>query len=215
MSEKKTVLIADDHELVQEGISRILQEHYEIVAQVTDGRQLVEVIGTVQPDFALVDISMPGMNGVEAIRRIHPAAPGTKIVVVTQHNDRQYMRAAFAAGAVAYVLKRSAASELLTALEEAAAGRCYVSSVLQESIDPQRLNSEPNPAQLFGGQLTPRQREVVQLVAEGLSAKQIAHRLTISTKTVEFHKAAVMQQLGLKSTAELIRFAVETGVVHS
>ncbi|MBC7924713.1 MAG: response regulator transcription factor [Bryobacteraceae bacterium] len=124
------------------------------------------------------------------------------------------MRAAFTAGAHGYVLKQSAAIELLQAIEEVVLGRYFVSKALFQPDEAARFDPEINPGELFGGQLTPRQREVVQLVAEGCSAKQIAWRLSISTKTVEFHKAAVMQQLGFRSTAELIRFAIENGMVH-
>jgi len=208
------VVIADDHELVLEGISRILYDHYSIVGRANDGRTLVELVEQHHPDFVLVDISMPSLNGVEAIRRLRTVAPEAKVIVVTQHNDRQYMRAAFTAGAVGYVLKHAAASELLEAMKTANAGQYFVSPSLLSAGELSRFEPTANPGELFGGKLTARQREVVQLVAEGLPAKQIAFRLNISTKTVEFHKAAVMQQLGFHSTAELIRFAVETGIVH-
>ena len=208
------VVVADDHELVLEGITRILHDHYTVVGRANDGRTLIEQVEQHHPNFVLVDISMPSLNGVEAIRRIRTIAPETKVIVVTQHNDRQYMRAAFAAGAVGYVLKHAASSELLEAMKTASAGQYFVSPSLLNAGELSRFEPGANPGELFGGKLTARQREVVQLVAEGLPAKQIAFRLNISTKTVEFHKAAVMQQLNFHSTAELIRFAVETGIVH-
>jgi DNA-binding NarL/FixJ family response regulator len=180
-----------------------------------DGNELVRLAKELQPDFVLVDISMPLLNGVEATRRIRQVAPEAKVIVLTQHNDRQYMRAAFAAGACGYVLKQSAASELIEAMQEVQDGRYYVSKALLQPGEAARFDAHVNPGELFGGSLTPRQREVVQLVAEGHSAKQIAYLLNISTKTVEFHKAGIMQQLGLTSTAELIRYAVETGMVRS
>jgi len=208
------VIVADDHELVVEGITRILQDRCQILARANDGRTLVDLVEQHHPEFVLVDISMPSLNGVEAIRRIRAIAPDTKVIVVTQHNDRQYMRASFAAGASGYVLKHSAPVELLAAIEATSAGQYFVSPALLNAGELSRFEPSVNPGELFGGKLTARQREVVQLVAEGLPAKQIAFRLNISTKTVEFHKAAVMQQLGFHSTAELIRFAVETGIVH-
>jgi len=211
----KRVILADDHQLILDGLARLLQDHYEVVARATDGRGLVDLVDEHKPDFVLADISMPGLNGVEAIRRIRSISPGSRVIVVTQHNDRQYMRAAFGAGASGYVLKQSASSELLRAIEEITNDRYYISPLLLQPAEASRFDPTVNPGELFGGKLTARQREVVQLVAEGLPAKQIAFRLNISTKTVEFHKAAVMQQLGFRSTAELIRFAVETGMVHS
>jgi DNA-binding NarL/FixJ family response regulator len=214
-TEKKTVLLGDDHLLVLEGIAKILSDRFELAGMAQDGAEFVRLAKSLQPDFALVDISMPYLNGIEAVRRIRQLAPRTKVIVLTQHNDRQYMRAAFAAGASGYVLKQSAASELIQAIEEVQEGRYYVSKGLLQSGEAARLDPNVNPGELFGGSLTPRQREVVQLVAEGHSAKQIAFMLNISTKTVEFHKAGIMQQLGLTSTAELIRYAVETGIVRS
>ena len=215
MTDRPKVLLADDHRLVIEGIARVLQDAFELVGMATDGRELLQLAQDLQPDFALVDISLPLLNGVEAARRIRQVAPKTKVIMLTQHNDRQYMRAAFAAGACAYVLKQSAASELLDAIAEANAGRFYISKALLNAAEVPRFDPTVNPGELFGGSLTPRQREVIQLVAEGHSAKQIAYMLNISTKTVEFHKAGIMQQLGLTSTAELIRYAVESGMVRT
>ncbi|HYZ84579.1 MAG TPA: response regulator transcription factor [Bryobacteraceae bacterium] len=211
---RKRVMLADDHQLLLEGLSAVLEREYDLVGSATDGRTLVELAERCRPDFVLVDISMPVMNGIEALKRIHATMPDTRVVVVTQHEDRQYMRAAFAAGASGYVLKQSAASELLQALRAVCQGTFYVSPQLLQKKETTELDLRQNPVQLFGAQLTSRQREVVQLVAEGNSAKQIAHILNISTKTVEFHKATIMQQLGFRSTADMIRYAVETGIVR-
>jgi DNA-binding NarL/FixJ family response regulator len=158
---------------------------------------------------------MPLLNGIEAARQIHSAVPKCKIVFVTQQADRHYVRAAFRAGASGYVLKQSAAAELLAALHQALNGHFHISELLTRDIPEALLNPKHSPEALFGGSLTPRQREVLQLVAEGKAAKEIAEILKISPKTVEFHKASIMDELGLRTTAELTRYAIANGIVQS
>jgi DNA-binding NarL/FixJ family response regulator len=209
---KLRVLIADDHPLILEGLRRILEPAYEVVGAVSEGRTLVSEAERLRPDIVLLDIAMPLLNGVEATRQIGSKLPKTRIVVITQQTDRHYVRAALRAGALGYVIKQSAAADLLAALERASNGRYYVSESLAQHVPEALLDSRKSPEELFGGTLTPRQREVLQLVAEGKSAKEIADILRISPKTVEFHKASIMDALGLRTTAELTRYAVSHGI---
>ncbi len=209
------VLVADDHPLILEGFRRILEPRYEIVDTAVDGRALVAAAQRLRPEIVILDIGMPLLNGIEAARQIHGSLPKTKLVVVTQQSDRHYIQAAFRAGVSAYVVKQSASSELLTALDEALAGHYYITPSLAKDLPEFHLDPRRNPADLFGAELTPRQREVLQLLAEGKSAKEIAGVLRISTKTVEFHKACIMDVLGLRTTAELTRYAVANGIVGS
>jgi DNA-binding NarL/FixJ family response regulator len=156
---------------------------------------------------------MPLLNGMEAARQIHASAPNVKVVFLTQQSHRTYVEEAFRAGASGYILKQSAASELVSALHEVLSGRYYVTPAVAGADIAAQLNGVANPADLFGSRLTPRQREVLQLVAEGKAAKEIAGIIGISVKTVEFHKAAIMEELGLRTTAELTRYAMEHGIV--
>lgn len=199
-----TVLMADDHVLVAEGIGKLLEGNFELIGKVRDGFALVDAARELKPDLILADISLPGISGFDAARQILRDLPDSRIVFVTQHTETQFVREAIRLGALGYVVKQSASSELLTALQNAMAGRTYVSPVIpQETLLP---SDAADP-------LTPRQREVLCLVAEGMSAKQIAGVLNISTKTVEFHKAAVMERLGVRSTAQLTRYAVDHRLV--
>jgi len=156
---------------------------------------------------------MPVLNGMEAGRQIKSIAPAVKIVFITQRSEREYVQAAFRFGASAYVLKQSVAGEVVPAIREALAGRYYVTPSLLNGIPDALLNPNRNPSELFGGTLTVRQREVLQLVAEGKSNKEIAAVLNVSLKTVDFHKARLMDELGLRTTAELTRYAMEHGMV--
>lgn len=210
---RPTLILADDHAVVRDGLVRLLENDFQVLAAVGDGRALLDVAGRLRPEVIVFDIGMPLLNGIEAASQIRVVAPNAKIVFLTQFSGRDYVQAAFRLGASAYVLKNSAASELVAALREALAGRFYVSAELRENLPADTFNANANPAELFGGGLTPRQREVLQLVAEGKTAKEIAGVLKISTKTVEFHKSAIMDELGLRTTAELTRYAIEHGMV--
>lgn len=213
-ADKLRVLVADDHRLVLEGLVGILNRECEIVGTATTGREVVDLAERLDPDIVLMDVAMPLLNGIEAARQIKRSDRNTIIIFVTMQTSRDYVREAFDAGASGYVLKQAAAAELLNAIREVALGRFYVSPTLSERLTGDTLPSDVNPLKLFSA-LTPRQREVLQLVAEGKSAKEIALNLFISVKTVEFHKKHLMEQLNLKSTAELIRYAVEHGWVAS
>jgi DNA-binding NarL/FixJ family response regulator len=196
--------MADDHVLVAEGIGKLLEGNFELIGKVGDGFALVEAARELKPDLILADITLPGLGGLDAARQILRDFPDAKIVFITQHTELQYVREAIRIGALGYVVKQSASSELLTALQDALAGRTYISPVISQETLLASDAADP---------LTPRQREVLRLVAEGLSAKQIAGILNISTKTVEFHKAAVMERLGVRSTAQLTRYAVDHRLV--
>jgi len=213
MGAKKTrVLLADDHTLVLEGLTRILEPHVEVVGAAENGRDAVRMAADVQPDVALLDISMPMLNGIDAARRRPGAAPNAKIVFVTMHEDSDYIGEAFRAGGSGYVLKRSAGSELISAIQEVQSGRHYLTPLASpEALRPtQRRGREFHK---LAASLTARQREVLQLVAEGRAVKEIAVILEVSAKTVEFHKAALMERLRIHTTAELTRYAIEHGMI--
>ena len=211
---KPRVLIADDHRLVVEGLAKIVEQDCDLVGIVSNGREVVAAAIEKDPDVILLDITMPLLNGVEAARQIKLEKPNIKIIFVTMQLNRDYVREAFEAGGSGYVLKQAAASELLMAIQEVLDGRFFVSPMISDRY----LDGEPlvgkSPVKLFSS-LTSRQREVLQLVAEGKPAKEIAALLYISVKTVEFHKKHLLQELNLHNSAELIRYAVEHGWVGS
>lgn len=209
---KIRLVLADDHPLVAEGLKSILEPHFDVVGTASGGREAVEKAISLRAHAVLLDIGMPGLNGVEAARQIKTLAPKIKVIFVTQMEDRAYVRAAFQAGGSAYILKQAAPAEIVDGIRAALAGNLFISKSLRTPEMEALLQGAPNPTTLFGGQLTSRQREVLQLIAEGKSAKEIAGELGISTRTVEFHKNAMMSQLGLHTTAELTRYALQEGI---
>jgi len=212
---KARILLGDDHGLILEGLQSLLAQDFDVVGTASDGRDAVLKAERLKPDAVLLDISMPILNGMEAARQIKSFAPGVKILFITQKADREYVKAALRIGASGYILKQSVVGELVTALKEVLAGRYYVTSLLRNGT-PEALSSpQRNPVDLFGESLTPRQREVLQLVAEGKSNKEIATTLNVSVKTVDYHKARIMDDLGLRTTAELTRYAIEHGIVDA
>jgi DNA-binding NarL/FixJ family response regulator len=211
---RKRILLGDDHALLLEGLARLLETEFEVVGTALNGRTLLDMAERLNPDVVVIDIGMPELNGIEAGRRLAKLAPATKIVFVTQQLAPAYLHAAFSLGAMAYVAKQTAASELLTAIRMALRGQYYVTPLAgREASQFNRLNPERNPIEMFGSHLTPRQREVLQLVAEGKSTKEISSVLRISQKTVEFHRNSLMDELGLRTIAELTRYAVAQGIV--
>ncbi|MFQ5846344.1 MAG: response regulator [Candidatus Methylomirabilales bacterium] len=205
------VLLADDHRIVVEGLRSLLEPEFELVGTVEDGRALVGAAKELDPDVIVADISMPLLNGIEAARQLKKADSRAKVIFLTMHPDVTYATRAFEAGASGYVLKHSAPSELIAAIREALRGRTYVTpmiakDVLQSFMDRSRQRDDPLH------KLTLRQREVLQLIAEGWSAKEIASHLNISPRTVEFHKYRMMEDLGLRTNAELIQFAAKHGI---
>jgi len=213
MAKRPRVLLADDHTLVLEGLRRLLEDRCELVGMVEDGRALVEAAPKLSPDIVLLDISMPLLNGLDAARRLRTLVPDTRIIFLTMHADPTYASEAFDAGAAGYLLKRSAASELNVAIATVLAGRKYLTPLItSDALRASVPRSVAVPPTL--GRLTPRQREVLQLVAEGHTAKDIAARLGISVKTVEFHKAGIMDRLGVRTASELTKYAVAHGVTE-
>jgi DNA-binding NarL/FixJ family response regulator len=207
MDRKTRVLIAEDHTLMAEGLRKLLECEFESVATVGNGRELLDVVAASKPDIVLIDIGMPLLNGIEAARRFNTISPSTKVVIVTAHNEPQYVVEAFRAGATGFVLKRCAVSELVTAIRQVLSGHTYVTPLVEDlAVEAVRGPVRPGPA------LTIRQREVLQLVAEGCTAKEIANVLKLSVKTAVFHKMAIMDKLGLRTTAELTRYALEHGI---
>ncbi|MBV9267211.1 MAG: response regulator transcription factor [Acidobacteriaceae bacterium] len=209
---KSRVVVADDHTVVSEGVRGILERMgCQVVASVLDGRALISAVSELKPDLVVLDVSMPILNGIEAARRIRTQNRRVKLIVLSMHTDPVYVREAFRVGANAYVVKSAAVSELGKAVEEVMQGRNYMTS----RVNGSQLNAflSGPPSKSFGNELTERQREVLQLVAEGKTGKEIAEVLRISLKTVEFHKARLMDVLGLHTTAELTRYAVEHKIV--
>ncbi len=211
----KRILLADDHVMVSEALCAILDGDYQIAGTAKDGRELVEKAHRLKPDVIVLDISMPELNGIEACRQLQASGSTAKVVFVTQQLGSEYVRAAFDGGAMAYVAKQSASSELLEAVRLALAGRYYVTPLVASGRETEHVKGmqRSNPAEMFGARLTSRQREVLQLVAEGKTTKEIASVLSISVKTVEFHRGSVMDQLGLRTTAELTRYALIHGII--
>jgi len=209
---KPRVLLADDHKIVIEGLKSLLRDEFEIVGSVEDGRALVEQASTLYPDVIVADISMPQLNGIEAARQIKKIDKNIKIVFLTMHQDATYAANAFEAGASGFVLKHSASSELIRAIREAIKGRTYVTPLIAGDLIYTYQEAGSPEKNLFK-KISPRQREVLQLLAEGKSAKEIASILNISTRTVEFHKYRMMEQLNIKTSAELVRYAIKHGII--
>jgi DNA-binding NarL/FixJ family response regulator len=208
---KPRVLLADDHQMVAEGLRNVLEPEFELVGIVADGRELLAAATKLQPDVIVMDITMPSLNGIEAARQLRQAASRAKVVVLTMHRDAAYAARALDAGAAGFVLKHSAASELITAIREALQGRIYVTPLIAGELLQSYRQKDRQPEEPFD-QLTPRQREVLQLIAEGQSAKAVAKTLHISPRTAEFHKARILRVLGLNTAAELVQYAIRHGL---
>ena len=209
---KPRVLLADDHKIVIEGLKSLLAGEFEIVGTVEDGRVLVDQAAKLHPDVIVADISMPQLNGIEGARQIKRTDKDIKIVFLTMHSDATYAANAFEAGASGFVLKHSAPSELITAIHEAMKGRTYVTPLIAGDLIRTYQEGGPPEKDLFK-KISPRQREILQLLAEGKSGKEIASILNISARTVEFHKYKMMEQLHIKTSAELVQYAVKHGII--
>lgn len=212
MGELKRILLADDHQIVVDGLRSLLSAEFDLCDTVSDGYQLVERAIQLQPDVIVADISMPLLNGIDAVKKLREAGVGAKVVFLTMHPDVTYLSRAMDAGASAYVLKHAAADELVAAIHLALRGERFISPPLrtasvEEFLDQTRRQGKDSI------ELTPRQREVLQLLAEGKSAKEIGGVLGISPRTVETHKYTMMDQLGVKTTAGLVQHAIKLGLV--
>jgi len=204
------VVLADDHALLLGAFERLLAGECQIVGQVSDGRALVAAAEQLRPDVIVLDISMPLLNGLEAGRQVKQMLRDVKLVFLTMNEDADLAAEAFRAGASGYLLKRSAASELATAIHEVMRGGTYITPLMAKGL----VGSLLQPAsERQGHELTPRQREVLQLLAEGRSMKEVASILELTPRTVAFHKYRMMEQLGVKTSAELVQYAVRHHIV--
>jgi DNA-binding NarL/FixJ family response regulator len=198
------VLLADDHTIVAEGLKSLLADHYDLVGTVADGSQLIEAVKALRPDVVVTDFSMPVMSGLEALRRMKADQLDAKVIFLTMHSDARVASEALRAGASGFLLKQAASEELITAIEDVLQGRTYLTPRLTKDV---LANLSTGGSEEVA--LTPRQREVLRLLADGKRMKEIAAILGLSTRTVETHKYEMMQALGLGSTAELVKYALK------
>ncbi len=210
-SKALSIILAEDHSLVAGGLQLLLEPEFEVLEVVGDGIEAVEVCRKRRPDIAILDVSLPQMNGIEALREIKKELSRTRVVMLTGMADVTVATEAFRLGANGYVLKHSAPTELVTALREVAQGRTYITprianEVLQRLMDPASKGDS-------GPRLTARERQILQLIAEGKSSKEAGASLGVTPRTIEFHKRNLMEKTGLHSTAELARYAAEKGIV--
>ena len=206
------ILLADDHTLTLEGIHAILEPHHEITGTVTDGRALLDAAPRLNPDVIILDITMPLLNGIDAAIQIKKSLPEIKLLFVTMHVSPAYLEAALDAGGTGYVLKSAAREELLEAVDSVLKGRIYISPGLS-SEHLERFRDPSRAAATL--RLSERERETLQLIAEGKTAKEIAQVLSISIKTVAFHRENIKRKLGLRTTAELTKHAIEQGLIST
>lgn len=211
---KHRLLLADDHILMLDGLDKLLTRDFELVGTATDGRAAIAAYDRLRPDLLLLDVGLPLLNGIDVARQIRKCYPSARILFVTMHTDRYYVERAFRAGASGYVLKQAGEHELIEAIRTVFDGRYYISPLITEKAGAVPFNSARNPAELFNSSLSARQREVLQLVAEGKSIKEIAAILHISPRTVEFHKNNIVQQLGVRTTAGLTRYVLDHGIAR-
>jgi DNA-binding NarL/FixJ family response regulator len=205
------ILLADDHAMMAEALKHLLQADFDVVGIVNDGRALLKATAELEPEVVVVDIAMPLLNGLDAGEQLKARHPKIKDIYLTQNREPRIAAEAFRRKATGYVLKDSAASELTTAIREALKGRCYVSPSIAEKLTEAAVGLDPQDA--AQRDLSPREREVLQLLAEGKSMKEVAAILEISPRTVEFHKYRTMELLGLKTGAELVQYAIKHGLI--
>ena len=211
--EKIRIVLAEDHTIVRKGLRSLLEQlpGIEVIAEAADGREAVTAAGTLKPDVLLMDFSMPGLNGLEATRQVKQRVPGTRVLILTRHANKEYVEAILRAGASGYLIKKSAVDELILAIQAVHRGDFYIDSSVSKIVVNGYLSRLPDQAQEV--KITPRQREVLQLIAEGRSNREIASTLYISVKTVDNHRANLMQKLELNSTADLIQYAIRNGII--
>ena len=204
-------MLADDHTILVEAFRKLLEPHFEIVGTVSDGRALLETAPRLKPDVIIVDIGMPLMNGLEAALRLKELMPGVKLIFLTMNEDPDLAVEAIRRGASGYLLKSSAASELIRAIQMSFKAKPYITPKIARGMQRAFINN-PRP-RTRAKTLTPRQREVVQLLAEGKSMKEVADVLNVTPRTVAFHKYRIMEELSLKTTADLIQFAIKSRIL--
>ena len=206
---KRRILLADDHKFITESLKSILEPTYEVVGIVEDGQMLIKEAARLLPDVIIVDISMPKLNGLEAVRQIKKVDIQSKVIFLTMHPDVIYASSALEVGALGYVLKHSAHSELKQAVEKVLVGQIFITEKIAKELE-NVPHSRRDPIR----KLSPRQREVLQLLAEGKSAKEVASILCISPRTVEFHKYRIMEELGISTSAELVQYSIKHGIIN-
>jgi two-component system, NarL family, response regulator NreC len=205
------ILLADDHTIVRQGLKLILSSHadLQVIGEAANGREVLELAEKLKPDVVLMDVAMPELNGIEATRRLHQISPRTKVLVLSMHKEAVYVREILKAGARGYILKDAIDTELISAIQSVARGDGYVSPAISGTLLSDYRQNITNPLDL----LSSREREVLQLIAEGKTNKEVATRLNLSVYTVDSHRGKIMEKLNLHSTGELVRFAVKQGLV--
>jgi two-component system response regulator NreC len=205
------IVLADDHVLVRQGLKSLLErEGFQVVGEASDGQEALHQVESLQPDIAVMDISMPTLNGLNAARGMSRSSPKTRIILLTQHDEAQYISEALDAGAKGYVLKNQVASDLLLAIRQVSRGQVYLSPGVSRAV----MEAYHSKSEKSKNPLTLRERQVLQLIAEGKSTKDVASLLGISVKTAESHRTRLMRKLGIHETASLVRYAVRQGIVQ-
>lgn len=210
-----TVILADDHDVVRRGVRSILEADGQctVVAEVADGLAAAQSVEKLKPTLLFLDLSMPRLHGLEVLKQVRTTSPQTKVIVLSMHNDEPYVVEALRAGAMAYMLKGAESTEIARAVSEVLAGRRYLSGPLSERAIAALTNRTADPADSLAA-LTPREREVLQLAAEGLGTTEMAEKLFISPRTAETHRSNLMQKLGLQNQTDLVRFAIRKGLIQ-
>jgi two-component system, NarL family, response regulator NreC len=209
------VLLADDHKIIRDGLKALVEKEsgMEVIAEAESGRKAVQLVQKQRPDVVIMDVSMPDMNGIEATRKIMEETPGVRVIALSMHTDRRFILDILEAGACGYVLKDRAFEELATAIRQVARGNTYICSRMAGVVVKGYLNKTPGSSHAASSILSPREHEVLQLLAKGMKAREIAVRLNVSVKTVETYRRNVMDKLKLRSIAELTKYAVREGLV--
>lgn len=210
-----SIVIADDHGIVREGLRRLLESEpdFTVVGEAADGREVLEQVSTLRPDVVVLDITMPRLGGLETLERLRAEHPGTKVILLSVHGDSPFIQSAIALGADGYVLKTGRVAEIVTAIRETTRGGSYFSPAVAREI-VERLRTPQGEGDDPFTLLTSREREILNRIAEGLSAKEIAVELDLSTKTVEAHRTSLMRKLGVRKATELVRYALRHGLIE-
>jgi DNA-binding NarL/FixJ family response regulator len=211
------ILLVDDHEIIRNGLRSVLdsRKDFEIVGEATTGREAVREVERLRPDVVVMDISMPELNGLEAVRQIVKLAPRTEVLVLTMHESEDLVREVLEAGARGYLLKSDASGKLIAAIDALRVHKPFFTPKVNEAVLMGYLGGKPPKGERSGGRLTPREREIVQLLAEGLTNKEVAAKLNISVKTAETHRTNIMRKIDLHSVSEVVRYAVRNHIIEA